>query len=133
MRAQEFVLAQSRCQRRLAGFEFYARHRVHQAKRLARDVMRIGVLVAAEPNMEIGGLPNIQQTVRVVEHEIHAGARWDGLEEISAKSRQQRLGMFEQAKLSLRHFYWIPILDRQDNRFPYNCAWPSAGWMPRAR
>src|SRR5437773_3337297 len=106
---------------------------MHKPQGFARDVKRIGVFVAAEADVEIGGLPDIQQTVSVVEHEIHAGAGRDGLEEIGAEPRQQRLGMFEQAKLSLRHFYWIPILDRQDNRFPYNCAWPSAGWMPRAR
>ena len=51
--AKELVLAQSRRESAFARFEFYSGDGMHQAQGSARDMMRIGVLIGAEPHAEV--------------------------------------------------------------------------------
>ena len=105
VRAQECVFAEPRGEGCFARLNVNAGDGMHEAQNLARNVIGVGVLISAEADAQIGGLADIEQAVGVVEHQVDAGTFRDGFEEIGAEPLKQRLGMFKQSKLSLRHVF----------------------------
>ena len=89
-----------------------------ESQHLARNVSGIGIFIRAEAHPQVGRLADVEQPVGVAEHEIDARTPRNRLEKIRAEPREQRLGMFEQSKLSLRHFRLNNDSRRTTQRFP---------------